>query len=336
VRLLVWTSVCLLLSSSSTWAAQDPRAAFAVELNTAHRLPVFQPKSKRERAGVWAAKSALSVLSEGQVVGLILDAAPELMNAGGKEGATVRSQLKKRYAELADDPLWADVESPLHQAFEQTTPTMLVAPPRNKTADAKTAPVVVFLHGYGGNGRLFTWLLSRALPDCWVVSPSHGVSWRAPVDGYLDDALQTFASRTGRSTQDAVLVGLSDGGVGAFEVLRRHPKTFAGVVNIAALPTTSAAPKLPRRVPQLWLNGRRDRFVSAQRVRQRRRLVEQRGIHVDQRWFNSGHYFLLDDDGKALEAIRGFVRAVHRSRGQSTSAHSASQKRSLTTTWRRR
>lgn len=288
-------------------SATGDRRAFALEVPTKADLPVYRPRGELEEAGVKAALASLASLGEGRTVQLILQAAPRLMNVGDDEGGHVRAQLAKRYDELAADPLWEDVPSPLPSAFEKRAPLTLVAPPRDPAVDPATADVVVFLHGYGGNGKLFAWLVSRALPEAWVVAPSHGLTWARPRPGYLDESLTAFESKTGRRPDRYWLVGLSDGGVGSFEVLAQKGRRFQGAVNIVGVPRGTTVARLPRDMPMLWLNGKRDRFVGRSVVERRFRQVKARSPGARIEWFDAGHYFLLDDDQAALLRLRAFV-----------------------------
>src|SRR5688500_7645701 len=183
---------------------------------------------------------------------------------------------------------------------------MIVVRPKVKTND-----VVVFLHGYGGSGKLFSFLLARAIPDAWIVAPSHGLSWAKPKIRYLDRALERFEQHSGVSDPQYHLVGLSDGGVGAFEVLAKRPKKFRSMVSIVGIPRSETIAHLPRSVPILMLNGKGDRFVSERAVKLRAKRT-----HAELEWFEGGHYFLLDEDAHALKRTREFMLRT-RARGPS-------------------
>lgn len=269
-------------------------------------LPVYRPKNSLERAGVHTAVAALGTLGEGRTVQLILAAAPHLLNVAKSEEARVRNDLGARYAELGADPRWDHIPSPLRSAFEPLTPTMIVAPPVE--GPREKAPVVLFLHGYGGNGKLFAFLLARAMPNAWIVSPSHGLTWSRPRLRYLDRALERFEETYGLDGPRYHLVGLSDGAVGAFEVLAARPARFERMVSIVGVPRPRTIGRLPKDTPILMLNGRTDRFVPARGVRARFRRLMRRGT-VTLSWHDGGHYFLLEEDGAALEEIREFLSA---------------------------
>lgn len=218
--------------------------------------------------------------------------------------------LANRYNEIDADPRWRDVPSPLPSAFEKRAPLLLVAPPSAPDVDAATAPVVLFLHGYGGSGKLYAALLARALPHAWIVAPSHGVSWTRPQMAYVDEVLARFESEAGFRPPGYWIVGLSDGAVGSFEILAARPERVLGVVSIVGVPradTIGRLPRLPRAQPVLLLNGTRDRFVGASTVKARFASLAKRMTGAKLEWLTAGHYFLIDDDGAALARIRAFI-----------------------------
>ncbi len=297
-------ALTLTLSLGALPAAADATKAFALTVATDQKLPVYAPRGELEAFGANAVVTLLPTLGEGMVVQRVLDVAPELMGVDAREGAQVKEALARRYAELADDPRWADVDSPMVQAFASTAPTMLVSPPHAPGADAATAPVVLFLHGYGGNGLLFSWLLSEAMPEAWIVAPSHGLTWSRPNLRYLDDALSTFEAHRGGGPFRYHLVGLSDGAVGAFEVLAARAARVETATIIAGTPREATIKRLPRSVPLPWSAGRTARLVGAPRGGEMSARVRRRLKTTSLTWMADGHYFLLNDDGDALSIIR--------------------------------
>jgi pimeloyl-ACP methyl ester carboxylesterase len=257
-------------------------------------LPVYHPKNPVEEAGVAAALASLDTLGEARTVQLILQAAPELMNLDAEDIAPTRDALTARYREMEEDPEWAALPSPLATAFSDRAPAMIVVPPSKPTHR-----VIVFLHGYGGSGKIFSFLLARAIPDAWIVAPSHGVSWAKPKIAYLDRALARFEKESGIDPEYH-LVGLSDGSVGAFEVIAKRPHRFRSLTSIVGIPKSDVVAKLPR-IPILMLNGKGDRFVPEAAVKRRAPK------HAKLEWFEGGHYFLLDEDALALKRIRAFL-----------------------------
>lgn len=292
-------------------AASTTPPVRAIELETKASLPVFEASSTQESIGVTMALSSLSMFGEGATVRAITATAPRLMNADEDEAAHVQTMLSHRYDEVDADPRWRDVPSPLPSAFEKRAPLLLIAPPSAVDVDPVRAPVVLFLHGYGGSGKLYAALLARALPHAWIVAPSHGVSWARPQMAYVDEVLARFESDAGFRPEGYWIVGLSDGAVGSFEILAARPERVRGVVSIVGVPRADTIARLPRGEravrPVLMLNGTRDRFVGAKTVKARFTSLTKRVPIAKLEWFSSGHYFLIDDDGAALARIRAFI-----------------------------
>lgn len=264
----------------------------------------YRPKNPIEAAGVEAAVASIEKLGEGRTVQLVLEAAPHLMNVSADEGASVREALGARYAELAENEAWSKLPSPLASAFRKQSPSMIVASP---AVPSKNAPVVLFLHGYGGSGKLFAYMLSRAMPEAWIVAPSHGLTWARPRRGYARRALAAFEKHTGVRAKRVHLVGLSDGAVGAFEVYRESPRRYHEIVSIVGVPRADTIGRLPSRTRVVMLNGRRDRFVGAKVVRRRYQALRRKVSSAHLKWFEGGHYFLLNEDGAALGLVRRAV-----------------------------
>lgn len=290
-------------------ASLDPPPVRAIEVETKAELPVFTASTFEESAGVGMALSSLALFGEGATVRAITAAAPRLMNAASEETEHVQAMLASRYDEIDADPRWRDVPSPLPSAFEKRAPLLLVAPPSAPAVDAGNAPVVLFLHGYGGSGKLYAALLARALPHAWIVAPSHGVSWARPQMAYVDEVLARFESEAGFRPAGYWLVGLSDGAVGSFEILAARPQRVLGVVSIVGVPRADTIARVPSRSAHrlLLLNGTRDRFVGANTVKARFASLSRRVAKAKLEWFDAGHYFLIDDDRAALARIRAFI-----------------------------
>ncbi len=290
-------------------AVPSKRRPVSLPVSTRQRLPIYQPKNAVERLGTAAALSSLDSRGEGATVVSILNAAPSLLKLPKSRRQATIDALVDGYRELERDGVWKDLDSPMASAFESRTPMMLIVPPRGKSAlQAHRPKVIWFLHGYGGNGKLYAWLLARALPDVWIVSPSHGVSWRRPNLTYLAESRSAFLKFSKLRAPTFVLVGLSDGAMGGFQVMNSAPPSFAAFVSIAGHPLGSAR-RIPTNTPILMLNSRTDRMVSAATAAGKQAQLKRRGAQVSIEWFKGGHYFLLHDP-QALKRIAEFAHSL--------------------------
>ncbi len=102
---------------------------------------------------------------------------------------------------------------------------------------AEPQPVLVFLHGSGGNFKAYTWLLAKVADrvGCVVVAPSFGMgNWSAPesrrvVEAALADAGRVVALDASRQH----VMGLSNGGLGVSQVAADAGERFASLVYLS-------------------------------------------------------------------------------------------------------
>jgi predicted esterase len=293
------TSTVLLVATES----QAGDRVQLVEVPTQQTLPVFHSRGSYEESSALAAVESIRFFGEGATVDLILGSAPHLLGVKGTEAKKVRRHIAAKYRSLQRDPDFLSTPSPLSSAFERQKPQMLIVTPKTGKAERLRAPVVVFLHGYGGNGKLFAFMLADALPGAWIVAPSHGLTWRKPNLAYLSDALEEFQRRTRVRPKATYLVGLSDGGWGAFSAYSQIPNRFDGLVTLAATPPGSAIKNLPED-GKIWMfNGRRDSRVSQATVRKKFSRVKKRVPNAQLTFFEGGHYFLIEPNQKALSHL---------------------------------
>ena len=77
-------------------------------------------------------------------------------------------------------------------------------------------PVVLFLHGYGGNFQFYTWVLKEEFPDAVILTPSWGMSWHRGSATYLKEMIADAEKQVGVSLDRPWLMGISAGGRGGF------------------------------------------------------------------------------------------------------------------------
>lgn len=112
-------------------------------------------------------------------------------------------------------------------------PFALYAPPMVK---GKTYPLVVILHGAGGNGKstLTRWV--KRLGDEFIIAcPSYpmGAWWSFRAEAMVLNLIQHLRANYPIDANRILLAGLSNGAVGAYMLGMFYPDYFAGVVPIA-------------------------------------------------------------------------------------------------------
>ena len=170
-------------------------------------------------------------------------------------------------------------------------------------------PILLLLHGTGGNEHALVPLAETLLPGAGVLSPRGQVLergmprfFRRLAEGVFDiddlkqrtadlaDFIVSAAAQYGFSTNDVTAVGFSNGANIAAALLLLRPDALGGAVLFRAMvpliPDT--LPNLPA-VPVLLSNGRTDPLVSEEETERLAALLRSAGADVTVSWQNAGH-----------------------------------------------
>ncbi|QPJ60645.1 MAG: hypothetical protein G3M70_01575 [Candidatus Nitronauta litoralis] len=116
---------------------------------------------------------------------------------------------------------------------EKKYPFALFAPPMEK---GKKYPLVIILHGAGGNGKstLTRWV-KRLGDDFIIACPSYpmGAWWSFRAEAMVLNLIQHLRLNYPIDANRVLLAGMSNGAVGAYMLGMFYPDYFAGVVPIA-------------------------------------------------------------------------------------------------------
>lgn len=169
-------------------------------------------------------------------------------------------------------------------------------------ADSST-PVLLLLHGYGGNLLYFPWAVWKAVPEFILIAPSWQVSWSegsfARRRGYVEAALAHAADKIGMRLQKPWLVPLSQGGAVAFELAAKFPKKFSGLLGISTFgdPEGLNLPDFPVRL----LHGGADGRIPSKFAQAAIRLIKQEGGNAKITVVPGADHFLLLSHRKHVE-----------------------------------
>lgn len=311
----VCTTVALSLCTYRQAAAEveaETEAEFLVELidfPTSKSVNGFQIQGSKAKL-LERFRAAAETLPEQQVVALGLALAQSVGEIEPQQGAWLRDRLDALYAQMANDPAWAQVPSTLAYCFDpedRREGQYLLVRPAELTAET---PVVVLLHGYGGNFQSVAYWVSRALPAAVVLAPSWPETWADGPSWYVREALDHFVQETGLEFDSIFLMGVSDGGKAVAAAAARDSKRVDGVVSLVMnLPRRDLA-RLPRDLPVLMIAATEDRRVSFENCEKtgdylQRRFKLGRFVPVE-----GDHFVLLDEEQNVMSEVRDFLDAA--------------------------
>jgi phospholipase/carboxylesterase len=178
---------------------------------------------------------------------------------------------------------------------QQLTPDAIAYVPADVSGPA---PLVVLLHGAGGDARNFLDQFRREADARGVILisvQSNGRTWaqRKPNDGEADvanikAAITGLSGRTAIETGRTTVMGFSDGASYALSVGMAYPDLFRTIV--AFSPGYAFAPSALDTEQRIFIaHSRRDPILPAENTRQMVKGLEGAGFAPEVHWFNGGH-----------------------------------------------
>lgn len=164
-------------------------------------------------------------------------------------------------------------------------------------ADSST-PVLLLLHGYGGNLLYFPWAIWKTIPNAILIAPSWQINWSegsfADRRCYVEAVLADAAARIGISLQAPWLIPLSQGGPMAFNLAEAMPHAFSGLLGIS---TFAGYPrdwtKLRPDFPVRMLHGVHDMRIPYGDARDTVDAIQQSGGDAKITAINDATHFLV-------------------------------------------
>jgi predicted esterase len=174
---------------------------------------------------------------------------------------------------------------------------------------AAGGPILLLLHGTGGNEHDLVPLAEALLPGAGVLSPRGRVLergmprfFRRLAEGVFDiedlrlrtaelaDFITASAAKHQFSTVNVIAVGFSNGANIAGAMLLLRPDTVGGAVLFRAMVplTPETLPNIPA-TPVLISNGKMDPLVSVEETERLAALLRSAGADVTVSWQNAGH-----------------------------------------------
>jgi len=170
-------------------------------------------------------------------------------------------------------------------------------------ASAST-PVLLLLHGYGGNLLYFPWAIWREMSDCVLIAPSWQVDWtKGPLADrktYVGEALRRAADHAGVEFGRPWLVALSQGGPAAFELANDEPSKFQGLLGLSTYSGNSAIDKIPKKFPVRLLHGDSDARVACSDALDTILEIQRRGGNAERTVVKGADHFLVLSHRKSV------------------------------------
>ena len=183
---------------------------------------------------------------------------------------------------------------------------------------SRKAPLLVFLHGNGGNFRVYASWLAPLASKAGIATafPTWGFgNWRSPAA--LQRVLEVIddAGRSGEVDPERVLlVGLSAGALGAVEMLLAKSERFRGLALISGAPLEPLSPEQARaaaRVPAFLVHGDLDGHLPVEGPRRFAAALRAAGgsVHYDE-VSGADHTLLLFEHERILEELLAWARPL--------------------------
>jgi len=195
----------------------------------------------------------------------------------------------------------------------ETEPMPLVIIMHGRGADANDlADIAPMIDGPGGSRFLFP-----NARKAWEAAPgmTFGYTWfdglppdpksieatRKIVLQFLDAALKRYPTPAGK----VVLGGFSQGALMALDAGLRTTQPIAGIVVMSGALFEQDPPDVTakKEVPILIAHGTADEMINVNKARRARRVLEERGLHVEYHEFPMGHQLTQE----SMAVVRGFI-----------------------------
>jgi len=178
---------------------------------------------------------------------------------------------------------------------------------------------LVFLHGLGGNPKMYLWVLSgiSRYTKCVVIAPSFGLgNWdQAGGAELVVDVTREALATLPVDPQRIFLLGYSNGAMGVTRAAIQQPRLFRGLIYLSPVTEDELfatpqflTPGRDRRI--LFLHGGRDQRIPRTFVEATVMSLRQRGCDVRLKIYdNDGHFLLISRPDAVLADIEAHMAA---------------------------
>lgn len=242
---------------------------------------------------------AVGFMPEPLLASSVLSMGGEHFGIEKKQVSLLSHRLMKVYSELATSK---------HASLESILPLSISNPQRQghyflHIPNSRTSKTILFLHGYGGNPKMYVWLLAKHFPNFNIIVPSSGVSWASSSNYLLREVLSDAKKKV--SFDGLILMALSQGGPAGFRFQSRYGKEVIAFFPIATAPADLDHNLVKHIFP---LNGTLDRRFEIKYVRRLYERLEKRSLSPTE--IKSDHFFLLTEEKETFRFLKEKISTV--------------------------
>ncbi len=232
--------------------------------------------------------------------------------------AKIQAQVRASYLEWEKDPALSKLPCALRPDLsgQVGVPShYYLYVPKSHQADAKrTYPVLLFLHGAGGNLRFgFQQGLSLMEKEGFILAcPTYknGDWWTPEGTAFALRVLDDISSKYRVDPKRVLIGGVSNGATGAWAVSQQHKKRFAGVISICGA-FGGRPPTKPDPGPPLYIvHGEKDVVIPAVLSRTAFAALKHRKGTVYKEIPGAGHLVAVEQPEVGLPAALEWFKRI--------------------------
>ncbi len=248
-----------------------------------------------ERGGTGRWLRPLNIIPEADVASFMVQAWGLLRYQPREQMEEVHGLLMREYAAMRETPGFAHAGNVAAQTLTDGGHFFRYLP--QGYSPERRWPLLLFLHGAGGNLTLYPWLWRSLADECGVVivcpTWDNGL-WDTPGGTRaalvaLENTLQTCSIHPER----VFLAGLSNGAITGWAVLSARPNTCRGFISISGGLASGRNPRATAHVPVLLIHGARDRTIPVDASRRLCTSLRRANVQAHLVEFPDQDHFLL-------------------------------------------
>ena len=228
--------------------------------------------------------------------------------AGERKAVALVERLKLAYADLAKDPAFKAIPSALAPALAGNAAPpchyYLYVPEDYKAG--QEAPLLLFLHGGGGNflGGFYLSVKDLKNRQTILVCPSfrNGEWWTEEGAAFALQVLEDVCKRYSVNKKAIAIAGVSNGATGAWQIAQRNKEKFAAVISISGAFEGGKALVASPGPPVLIAHGALDTVIPVALSRNAFAALKERKGTLYKEFPDAGHLVSMEKPELGLSA----------------------------------